>query len=357
LSRQIHEPPWSKPRKRQGLLRFWLKLTITLGLFGVLFSRIDLERCAAALARANGWWLAAAFVACSIAFVTSTLRWHRLLRALGGRVSRRALLQAYGIGHFASAFLPGTVGGDVLRLRLVGPIADGYLPTGASILAERAIGLFALVVAAAVSVFVNRARFATPPLLVLICGALALVTVTTVLALNRRASTSAMYRWRRSRLGRPLKTLYRLQRMLHRIPPGAVVAALGWSFAFYLGSALLLYCSCAAYGIPLTYPQAASVVVVVSLIMLIPISLGGLGLRQAGDVYMLGLLGIDPAHAIVASLTRQLVNSTYALIGGGLFVAWRGRVEPRQGTPRVEPSPVPRGNRGPVAVGAAADEP
>ena len=47
-------------------------------------------------------------------------------------------------------------------------------------------------------------------------------------------------------------------------------------------------------------------------------------MRQVGDVYMLGLMGVDPATALVASLLRQLINYFYSLVGGAFFMAWKG---------------------------------
>jgi uncharacterized membrane protein YbhN (UPF0104 family) len=56
---------------------------------------------------------------------------------------------------------------------------------------------------------------------------------------------------------------------------------------------------------------------------------GGLGIAQAGDVYLLGLLGVDAPTALGMSLLRQALRYLYASLGALLFLGWRG--QPRGG--------------------------
>jgi uncharacterized membrane protein YbhN (UPF0104 family) len=118
--------------------------------------------------------------------------------------------------------------------------------------------------------------------------------------------------------------LYRIQRVLRTFPRLPLLVAFVWSVLFYLGIGLLVFICCHAFGAPILYREAATLAVLVSLVMLIPTSLGGLGMRQVGDVYVLGLYGIDPGQALAISLGRQLINYGYIAVGGALFLRWRG---------------------------------
>ena len=46
------------------------------------------------------------------------------------------------------------------------------------------------------------------------------------------------------------------------------------------------------------------------------------GLRQAGDVYMFGVFGLDVEQALGISLVHQLINYGYVALGGILFLRW-----------------------------------
>jgi len=99
-----------------------------------------------------------------------------------------------------------------------------------------------------------------------------------------------------------------------------------YSFLFYLAAALTFFLICRAFGTHITLLEATSVQVLLCLLTLIPISLGGLGLAQAGDIYLLGVLGIDAATALGISLVRVLIQYGYALLGGILFIRLQGRL-------------------------------
>jgi uncharacterized membrane protein YbhN (UPF0104 family) len=107
--------------------------------------------------------------------------------------------------------------------------------------------------------------------------------------------------------------------------PKTLLIALCYSFIFYLGGGVTFLLVCKAFAIHITLTEAISVRVFTYLLTLIPISIGGLGLTQAGDVYLLGILGVDATHAFGISIVRQLINYGYVLIGGILFVRSRDR--------------------------------
>ncbi len=280
---------------------------------------------------ARASWVVVAFLVCGSAFLTSTLKWHGLLRTLGLALDRWLLLRVYAIGYFASSLLPGTIGGDLVRFGMLSPDRGQRLPLVASILLERGTGVVAMIGMAAAAVAYGRRRFATVPVLVVVVVALVSIAAAIAVALDRRLVARLAYRARRVRIGGARKlvmVLYRLHRMVRAMPRRAIAAALVWSVLFYLGTGAFLFCCCRAVGVSVSFVEATSVAVVVCVWMLLPVSLGGLGLRQAGDVYMLGLLGVGSAEALVVSLLRQAIGYAYTILGGLAFLAFRRSAGP-----------------------------
>ena len=321
MERSTRRHPGQVRKRRWSLV---LKILVTAAILAFLIHRIDLAQSWDAVRRAQPGWLVLAFAICSTAFITSSLKWHGLLLAMGIASRRWLLLRVYAIGYFAGSFLPGTVGGDAVRCKLIVRTAGGYLKAAASILIERVTGVIAMIGLALLAIAHDPVRLATPPVLALVGGGSAMLILGLVVASNRRIATVLMYRTRRWRVRRVTSALFRLHRIFRRFPRRPILTALGWSLLFYLGSGGLLYCSCRAFARPISLVEATSVIAVVCVLMLVPLSLGGLGLRQAGDVYMLGLIGIDPASALIISLLRQTINYGYTAIGGILFLSWQG---------------------------------
>jgi hypothetical protein len=60
---------------------------------------------------------------------------------------------------------------------------------------------------------------------------------------------------------------------------------------------------------------------VITLITLLPISIGGLGARELAMMYMFGSLGIGRDSVVAVSLTVHAMNLVLSLAGGPLFIA------------------------------------
>jgi hypothetical protein len=317
------------------------KAVVTVTMLALVLSRTDVQILWAGIVDALGWWFAAGFAVSALLLLTSTLKWQGLLRASGILVSGPRLFAVYTIGFFVSALLPGMIAGDVVRCRMAGRGWNERLTVAATILLERFTGVVTLVVMAVVVLVGYGPELATMPIVVLVAAmaGLALVAVTTVV--KDRFTAGLAYRTRRAGVRGLTRALYRLHRTLRRFPGKPLLAAVGYSVVFYLIGGLAFFFICAAFGVRVTYVEATSVQVLTCLLAVIPISIGGLGLAQVADVYLLGILGVDPTSALGVSLLRQVVNYGYALVGATLFVAWQ--------PPTADPIPAPAGRWGRAA--------
>lgn len=304
-----------------------LKATVSIGLLAYLLIHLDVSAIAASIRSASVrepvivLLLLLSFLGGSFLIVISALKWRYLLRAVGFEVSRTFACRLYTMGHFASALLPGIVGGDVLRTYLASREA-GVASSGvaATVIAERVAGVACLGLMAGIAVAVNPSSFASVPVLVVGGGVLAAILLFVFLVSSR-------WGWRKMH-GRRLPDILRraagwirsLQDRVLEFSPTEVGVALGYSAVFYLTGGIVFYLVCLGFGLDVSVLEAVSVQLLTSLLTIIPISLGGLGLSQVGDVYLLGQLGVDYSPALAVSLVRQLIAYGYAAIGAGLYL-------------------------------------
>jgi uncharacterized membrane protein YbhN (UPF0104 family) len=298
------------------------KLLVTLGILAYLLTRVHLGELAEAFRHALGPWLALALAANSLLLITSTWKWQRLLAAVGIEPGFVALFRFYTIGFFFSSFLPGTVGGDVVRWHAASPTRQSRLKIAATIFVERITGVVALVMLCLLFV-AWEPRLATTPTLALIAAIGAALGAALWLGWSPRL-TAMLERLARGRSGRLLGPVHRLHQALNDVPMKACFAGVGYSLPFYAAAGLLFFLIGRAFGADIGLLEATAVQILICLLTLIPISLGGLGLAQAGDVYLLGLLGVDAPTALGMSLLRQGLAYAYAALGALFFVRWRG---------------------------------
>jgi uncharacterized protein (TIRG00374 family) len=132
-----------------------VRVAVTLAAFGWVFSRVDLSALGAAFGRVP-WTSLALAVALTLGNLgVGSLRWRTLLSAFGAsRIpSMASLYRLNVIGFFYNVWLPGGVGGDVVR-GIASREAFGEAgATGsvAVVFVERVLGLVGLLALAAVT--------------------------------------------------------------------------------------------------------------------------------------------------------------------------------------------------------------
>jgi uncharacterized membrane protein YbhN (UPF0104 family) len=244
-----------------------------------------------------------------VGHMLGTVKW-RLLVAAGRTVlSARDAVRCYSAGLFANLCLPTIVGGDVLRAVLAGR-ATGR-PEGAVLggLADRIVDMATVALLVAIGGFLSRDALPGWGLQLLTAGAVIGIAVALIfLPLLLRRPLARWPRKLRRPVGRALVALRGLVRN-----PGAAVTAVMISILVQGGFVLLNAWMGIAIGVnaPLTawfiaWPMA-------KLAGLLPISLGGLGVRDATLAALLVPFGVPMTVGFVASLLWQTV-----LIAGGL---------------------------------------
>ncbi len=103
----------------------------------------------------------------------------------------------------------------------------------------------------------------------------------------------------------------------------SLVRALGLSLLLQLNVVLLHYLLSRAIGIELGFIDYFYVVPVALFVMLIPISINGIGVRESMFVFLLGSMGVAKSDALVLSLLAFSIFLAHGLMGG-LVLASRG---------------------------------
>src|SRR5215831_5784715 len=137
-----------------GAMKKNARLFGSAALLAMLAWRVDLALVARTLAGVR-WscWLAA--VLCyAVAQGLSSVRWQALALPLGFRWPLREYISLYFIGTFFNLLLPTSVGGDVARAWYLDAGTGKRWPAFLSVLADRLVGLFVLLVLAFVTALV-----------------------------------------------------------------------------------------------------------------------------------------------------------------------------------------------------------
>jgi uncharacterized protein (TIRG00374 family) len=307
----------------------WVKLAIGVGLLAALAVTMDWREIGVALARADILTLAAATFVLGLNMPISSFKWGLLLQAQGIRPGQLAMLRAYWIGSFAGNYLPGNVGGDVVRAVVIG-CRDRLAEVVSSIVVERLTGLLMLLLLAAACLLAAPAPFAAVGLLVplwlLVLGLLAtlagmaLATLFAEPLLARFASRAGL-------AGRVAGKALKLSRAAGRYQrrPRLLLATVLVSAVFYLILVLFQLLVLKAVGAPVGLAQVALIAPMIPLVGMLPIAPNGLGLVEVAFTVLYNQLGVPEEIAFAAALLRRAIAVLVSLVGGLFWLA-----EPRE---------------------------
>jgi uncharacterized protein (TIRG00374 family) len=260
--------------------------------------------------------------------VLSAAKWQLLLRSRGTRISLRECCRLYLTGMFWNLWVPTNIGGDAVRAYAVAPHCGGLSLAASSVLIERLTGLLALLVIGAIGLAIDSAHDGGTPGLNLI------VMTAGVLLLGTAALMAVRVTAFRLKARFPQHSLVEKWAGLHRALDSyadpdhrpALAIALILSLVFQASQVLLNIGLAAAVGLDLPFVTFWWLVPLLALASLLPIGIGGLGVREAAAVTLLGGFGVSGGTVVAWSLLWQ-ATVWLASLPGALSLGTRIRSE------------------------------
>lgn len=299
----------------------WGRALISLALLVPLGIQVDLGTTLTIAGTAAPILLVAAVATAAAQYVLSAYRWF-ILVCSHHRVAFGLILKVTFVSSFLGWFLPG---GGIEAVRLYG-LSRAAPEVGwavASVVVERVIGLLALAMLALAGLLLSSA--ALPPALAMAtAGALALLLCSLPLAMAppvRRAALTLLSVLRPVAPARWLERFYREVDAMCQAP-----GLLLWTVL------LTLVCQAARIAIAVLCAQSIGLAVpvvhfvalmpAVIFVSLLPISIGGLGVREVTFVQLFALVGL-PAETALATATLTLAANVIASLPGLWWYAVR----------------------------------
>ena len=279
---------------------------------------------------ATNWHLLGLGVFCFLGCILlCNWRWKLLLEAQGVKLSYARTLMLYLIGQFFSSFMPGATSGDVFKAIYISRETDTQKTAAvATVVIDRVIGLFALIVLTSVITLVRLDFFLSNPKtkavmifnIVLMLGMV--VGIAMVFGQNIFEKFSLFRRLEeKTSLGKIIAKLYNAFHTCVKSPAILIktVSASLLNHVIFIFSAVFIGQSIGATIPPIDY---LTVFPIINAIAAIPLTPGGLGTRDAAAQFMLGLPGIDVAGPLALSISILVYLTTlfWSAVGGVVYL-------------------------------------
>jgi uncharacterized protein (TIRG00374 family) len=310
-------------RSARGWMIIALRWAAALVVLGVLLHFLPLATVRSAIARVPPEHFFAALAGYLLAHALGVLKWRMVVNAAGAELDLATSLQCYGGGLFGTLFLPSIVGGDVIRLAvglrksprpaavLAGNVVDRFLDVGA----QAGLVLLGLLLLPGSLPESLRSIAARTLLIAVAIGALLFTIVFSLRGVFLRGRS---IRFRRR--------LARLRHALRSVSSRPHVLVAGWLAGTAIQSTFLVLTAWLAVSCGLQLPLRIWLFAwpLAKLAALLPLTQGGIGVREAALVALLAPFGAAGTLVLASGLVWEGVIVAGGIIAGLVaFIARR----------------------------------
>jgi uncharacterized protein (TIRG00374 family) len=300
------------PRGWMFLLLRWAAAFAILGLLLYFFPAAQLRD---ALSRVPLTRFLAVLLIYLVALTGGITKWHVVVNSAGAQLNFAASAQCYTSGLFGALFLPSIIGGDVARLAvgisrsphpaavITGNLADRFLDISAQ-LTLVSLGLILLPGSLPLPL-------QAPARHVLFAGlAVAAIVLSLVLILHRPLLRGRSMRFRR-RLAQVRHAIRSVSRHPHRL-------LFGWLLGTSVQGTYVLLTALLGISCGLTLPLRVWLFAwpLAKIAAVLPITQGGIGVREAALVVLLAPFGAPAAQVLATGIVWEGVIITAGLLAG-----------------------------------------
>lgn len=313
----------TRTRRWRGPLSTAAKIAFSVGLMAFLVSRVPLDQVGDLLASASLKWLLAAWLLLVGSNVLGSWQWARLLNAADIHVPFWKVCSYYHVGLFFNNFLPANIGGDIARIMDVSRYNTTRAAAFSTVLMDRIIGTVALAGLALVTTLplLTRYHFQMIYLFLLLFFAVSVGTLWAVLHPRLLPSIEGVLASVGLGFLKP-----RLEDVARRL---AVYRGRRHLFAELISVAVLVQVSRVLVHVFVAQALGMSVPVLyfflfvplLAVIVSLPISLNGIGVREGAGIVIFGLIGVSRAEGFTLQFATYLVALAVSMLGGLVYLA------------------------------------
>ena len=304
---------------RRRHARLYLRLLMSAGLFAVLLTKIHFDDFVPPHHTSGTWvFLAAGILLMGFSFVLAAWRWQRVLAVFGHHVRLRTLTKHYLAGQFVGNLLPSTVGGDVLRVSRSSSDTGNTTEAFAAVVLERLTGFVVLPVLVLAGFVAMPSLFDEPrSSLALIIAGGTVVFLAVILFLAGHPKAAGRFadhdNWMRA-----IGAVHIGVDRLRRDRKDAAIALLA-ALAYQIVVIASVYCAFHVVDVRVPNASVLAYVPAVAMAQVVPITIGGLGVREGLLAFLFHPLGVPTGRAVAIGLLWYGMTLVVSLLGAPAF--------------------------------------
>lgn len=281
--------------KKKILITF--KALVTFILLALLFNNIDFNETIKHFRSFNLLFLVFALCALILQAITITMRWKKIILHLDIHYPFVTLLRYFWIGSFFNQALPSSVGGDALRGYCLYRDGQSIKNSTLSVLIDRIFGVIGLVLLAMLAFSLLSSQIDSIDLKI----GMLITIFGLVVAILSIFSLDLFIKKTNYKVVRGLLSLSHESRKI-ALNSFSGVRLTMLSVIVHFLSIVTVVILAEGMNMNIQWIGIFIIIPMVSLLMVVPVSIAGWGVRESGMVVGLGYFGVEPEYALALSI-------------------------------------------------------
>lgn len=272
-----------------------VRVAVSVALIAWILRKAPLGEVLDALRSADLRFVLLALALNPLGYWASVSRWRLLIRSQGGDASFGFLVRSFLVGVFFNNLLPSTIGGDTIRAYDTSRSGVGKGTAVAVVIVDRFIGLLALMLFAGVALFFSgHLTDRIPALYGWVAGGAAV-------------------------LGLIAALLFLPSRVPFKVQGKVLAKAFGYSLVLQTLVVLNGWLLAKALHVPISLPYFFLIVPLAVFVMMIPVSINAIGVRESIWAFFFAAFGVASATAVALAWLDYGLVLLQALVGGVIY--------------------------------------
>ncbi|MDD2752250.1 MAG: lysylphosphatidylglycerol synthase transmembrane domain-containing protein [Candidatus Omnitrophica bacterium] len=301
-----------------------IAISVVLIIFLFHFKDIDTRSLIKDIKSADKQLLLWAFLVSVLNYVLCFFRWEMLLKAANIHLPKKRLVTSFSGGIFFNLFLPSSIGGDIARSIDLGKYTQRPKEVTATVLLDRLSGYVGLAVLVLFSLAIGFDLVKNNPIVLITIAVIIMILLVILLVLFNKSVFSRITKLLDTPdAGRIKEMFVNLYQEIHYFQKhkGVLLRNLLLSLVIQAVGPMAFYITAVALGMNQLNPIYFLIFIpIVGAVTLLPISIGGFGLRESTSVILFSKAGIAQSPAAAMALLNSFFIFIIGIIGGFIYV-------------------------------------
>ena len=309
---------------------FVLRILLSSILVAFLLTRVDVQKVPELLASTRLHFFLFALALAVVERMIFAFKWNALLATKGLNIPFLRILKIYYASNFVGNFLPSSIGVDVFRAYSLNRQNANLSESISSVLVDKVLSSIAALMLPLAGVLLYFNVLAEQDVLVVTVATIAAFGILLGIVVSRTIIQSILNRLKnvnRALVGRVQDVYDAFSGYLAY--KRVLIYVFGLSFGIQVVRALLIYMLGASLDLDISIVIYFTFVPIITLLTMLPIAVGGIGIREGAYVYFFSQAGVPTSDAFALSLLAYVLVMI-SIIPGGIAYLFEGMSAKRE---------------------------